>query len=213
MDITTVIINYQTPDLLEVAARSFRNVYPEQPLLLVDNGSKDHSPSLIDKLEGELPHTKSLILEKNIYHGPAMDLILKNYISSKFVFFLDSDTETHKKGFLEQMQDIAQNNGVYAVGEVITVNERGFKNEDGIEVILTPYLFLKRKYYAELPPFIHHGQPTIHNFKEAHKKGLKLEPFPISDYIHHHWRGTADRFGYGLGLKGKLDFFLNKLGL
>ena len=212
MDVTTVIINYQTPDLLETAVRSFKGHYPDVPLLIGDNGSKDHSKNLIEDLSSELQNTKAVFFEENIYHGPAMDRMLKDHIKSEFVFFLDSDTETHTDGFLEEMSEIAASEDVYAVGQTITVNERGFKDENGFEIILTPYLFLKKAFYEELPPFIHHGQPTIHNFKEAHERGLKLKDFPISDYIHHHWRGTADRFGYGLGIKGKLDYFLNKLG-
>lgn len=213
MDVTTVIINYQTPDLLETAVVSFKEHYPGTSLMIVDNGSKDHSPKLIQKLANELPETEAVLLETNIYHGPAMDEILKNHVETKYVFFLDSDTETHTKGFLEEMSSIADDEKVYAVGQIIKVNDRGFKDENGFEVILTPYLFLKAEYYDPLPPFVHHGQPTIYNFKEAHERGLKLENFPISEYIHHHWRGTADRFGYGLGIKGKLDYFLNKIGL
>jgi hypothetical protein len=111
------------------------------------------------------------------------------------------------------MISIAEEKQVYAVGEIIKVNDRGFKDEQGFDVLITPYFLVKKEYYNNLPPFIHHGQPTIHNFKKAEQEGLKLIDFPISEYIHHHWRGTASRFGYGLGLKGKLDYFLNKLGL
>jgi GT2 family glycosyltransferase len=213
MDIITIIINFQTPDLLDIAVNSFKEYYPDVPLLIVDNGSKDESPKIIDGLVAKHPSTKAIFLDKNIYHGPAMDHILKNYVDSEFVFFLDSDTETHTKGFLEKMNKIAKTDDVYGVGQTISVNDRGFKDENGIEVILTPYLFLKVKYYFQLPPFIHHGQPTINNFKETHKKGLILKEFPISDYIHHDWRGTANRYGYGLGIKGKFDYILNKLGL
>ena len=35
----------------------------------------------------------------------------------------------------------------------------------------------------------------------------------MDDYIDHLWRGTASKFGYGLGLKGKFDYLLNKLGI
>jgi hypothetical protein len=42
--------------------------------------------------------------------------------------------------------------------------------------------------------------------------GYILKSFPIENFIDHRWRGTASRFGYGLGWRGKIDFVLNKLG-
>jgi GT2 family glycosyltransferase len=213
MDVTTVIINYQTPDLLEVAVNTFKKHYPEVPLLIVDNGSKDESKKAIQDLTSQNPKTESLFLDKNIYHGPAMDLVIRNHVQTGYTFFLDSDTETHRSGFLEKMTSLASAQDIYAVGETITINNRGFKDDKGFNVLMTPFMLIKTKVYKQFPPFIHHGQPTIHNFRDAQKEGLELAEFQVSDYIFHHWRGTANRFGYGLGLKSKLDYLLNKIGL
>lgn len=213
MDVTTVIINFQTPDLLQVAVNTFKKEYPEVPLLIVDNGSKDESVEAIQILTSQQPNTTSLFLDKNVYHGPAMDLVLRDHISTAYTFFLDSDTETHKAGFLEKMITLASAQNIYAVGETITINNRGFKDEEGFKVLMTPFMLIKTGLYKQFPSFVHHGQPTIHNFREAQEQGLKLAEFPVSDYIFHHWRGTANRFGYGLGLKSKIDYLLNKMGL
>lgn len=215
-DISTVIINYQTPELLEVAVHSFKKLYPEVNLVLIDNGSRDENASknLIASLENKYSNIETHFLETNIYHGPAMDLAVKKYVNTPFVFFLDSDTESIRSGFLEKMKSLLQEDELnYGVGEIIKVNKRGYKSEEGSDVLLTPYMLLKTELYKKLAPFIHHGQPTFLNFKDAHKKGLKLVRFPISEFIDHLWRGTANKFGYGLGLKGKIDFVLNKLGL
>ncbi|MEO9884844.1 MAG: glycosyltransferase [Balneola sp.] len=216
MDITTVIINFQTPDLLETAVNSFKKAYPSERLLIIDNGSKDNnaSQSLINKLSEEFDQLESVFLESNIFHGPAMDLAVKKYITTRYIFFLDSDTETKSSGFLEQMyQSITSKENIYGVGEIIKANKRGYKSEVGNEILLTPYMLLDAQIYSSLKPFIHHGQPTLHNFTDASDSGYQLEFFRISDYIDHMWRGTANRFGYGLGLKAKLDYLLNKLGL
>lgn len=213
MDVTTVIINFQTPDLLKTAVQSFKKHYPEVPLWILDNGSKDDSPELIKRLEETLPYTNGYFIEKNIYHGPAMDFAIRNLIETPCVFLLDSDTEVLKPGFLEQMEQISSGEKIYGSGEIIRVNDRGFKSDKGIEILSTPYMFIKTGVYKTLPPFIHHGQPTLNNFNEAILQGFGLVQFPVADYIFHHWRGTANRFGYGLGLKGKVDYFLNKLGL
>ena len=103
MDVTTVIINYQTPDYLEKSVTSFKKFYANIPLLIIDNGSKDESLKVIDKLENKFEHLRSQRLNKNIFHGPAMDLAARELVHSKYIFFLDSDTETRKGGFLENM--------------------------------------------------------------------------------------------------------------
>lgn len=216
MDITTVIINFQTPDLLNKAVRSFKEFYPNVNLLIIDNGSQDdgESVNLITMLTEEYRFIKSVFLSSNIFHGPAMDLAITKYVETKYVFFLDSDTETKRSGFLEQMMLlISAETKIYGVGEIIKANKRGYKSEKGKKILLTPYMLIKTRLYKTLRPFMHHGQPTLHNFADANEKGYKLSYFKVSDYINHLWRGTAGRFGYGLGLKGKLNFLLNKLGL
>ena len=39
LDLSAVIIHYQTPDLLKMAVESFKRFYPKMPLYVVDNGS------------------------------------------------------------------------------------------------------------------------------------------------------------------------------
>ncbi len=214
MAVQTVIINYQTPDLLQVAVSSFKDIYPNEKLLIVDNGSTDNSKSVIVSLCKKYLNVEFLYLKQNIYHGPAMDYVAREHCKDEYLFFLDSDTETYKSGFLEELQTLSgANENIYALGELLRVNKRGFKDVNGDPIIATPFLFLKREIYLRFPPFIHHGQPTMKNFSEAIKAGFELVDYPMDDFIKHHWRGTASRFGYGLGLKGKLEFLLNKLGL
>lgn len=216
MNITTVIVNFQTPDLLKVAVSSFKKFYPDVEVVLMDNGSKDNGKSkeLINELQAEYINTKAVFLEKNIFHGPAMDKAIREYVSTDFTFFLDSDTETKKSGFLEKMEETLSNSkNIYGVGEITRSNKRGYKDQDGEEILLTPYMMVNNEIYNSLKPFIHHGQPTLHNFIDARKKGFRLENFEVSNYIDHLWRGTASKFGYGLGIRGKIDFILNKLGL
>lgn len=216
MDIQCAIIHYQTPDLLETAVRSFKTHYPDCALILLDNGSKDGSAEQVRVLAEEYPSTELICMDENIYHGPAMDHIMRNVAESELVFFLDSDTETRSSGFLEEMAALLSESGShYGAGEVVQVNKRGFKStEEGCApILLTPYMLLRRSMYLDLPPFIHHGQPTLHNFRAANEKGYHLVNYKVSDHVDHLWRGTADRFGYGLGWSSKWDYLMNKLGL
>jgi hypothetical protein len=42
--------------------------------------------------------------------------------------------------------------------------------------------------------------------------GLLLAHVPVDNFVQHAGRGTAGRFGYRLGWKGKLNHILNRLG-
>jgi hypothetical protein len=74
-------------------------------------------------------------------------------------------------------------------------------------------MMLRRKLYHEFPAFEHRGMPTLRNFAAAQRQGYVLKSFPVEKYIAHFGRGTASRYGYGLGMRGKVDYVLNKLGL
>jgi cellulose synthase/poly-beta-1,6-N-acetylglucosamine synthase-like glycosyltransferase len=213
-DLTVVVVNFQTPDLLERSIRSLRQYYPDQIVLIVDNGSRDDSASFIKQLVAAFPaSTNSLLLKRNIFHGPAMHQAIA-HLHTPYVFFLDSDTEVTLGGFLEpMMSEFQSDRAVYAVGKMGHVNKRGFAAHEGIPIVLSPYMILRKEMYVGLPPFEHHGMPTLKNFSAAHDRGMVVKDFPIDRFIRHKGRGTASRFGYGLGIKGKVDYVLNKLGL
>lgn len=212
-NVCVVIVNYQTPDLLETAVESFRKFYPTVSLLIADNGSHDRSRPTMTKLAANHPTcTRTVFLEKNIFHGPAMHRAI-DVVSHEHVFFLDSDTETKQGGFLEEMIAEFASDKVYAIGRMDRVNNRGFHSDKGTPIVLSPYMMLRRKLYHVFPPFEHRGMPTLKNFAAAQRQGYVLKNFPIEEYIAHFGRGTASRYGYGLGMRGKIDFVLNKLGL
>lgn len=211
--VAAAVVNFQTPDLLETAVRTFHAAYPDVQLLIVDNGSKDDSSDVIKKMEGEVgPAVRSLLLKDNRYHGPAMDLAIQE-LDRPYIYIFDSDTETLRGGFLERMLELAERRQVYGVGKIAHVNKRGFASRAGIPVLVSAYMLIERDTYLRLPPFVHHGLPALQNFKAAADEGHRLEEFPIDDYVVHFGRGTAERFGYGLGFRSRLDYLLNKLGL
>jgi len=212
--IKTVVINYQTPDLLKIAVESFRNFYPTISLLIIDNGSKDDSREIIEKIRQAAPkQTSVLLLDSNMYHGPAMHRAMSEG-KEEFVFFLDSDTETKQGGFLEKMQLGLETSGhAYGIGRRLIVNKRGFQTDHGINLLAPAYMMIRRRLYSLFPHFEHHGMPILKNCVAALEQGYELKIFPIEEFIEHRWRGTASRFGYGLGWKSKVDYVLNKIGL
>ena len=212
LPISAAVINFQTPDLLDEAVRSFHQHYPEVRLLVVDNGSQDDSPDLVRRLEAELASVEALLLEENVYHGPAMHEALVR-LETPYVYIFDSDTVTREGGFLEAMHEgLAADERLYGAGQVVRANRRGFRDERGAPVLASAYMLLRRDLYHQFPPFVHHGLPALFNFTAAHESGYRLLPFPIERSVDHLGRGTAERFGYGLGWRGRLDFLLNRLG-
>ena len=215
--VTTVVINFQTPDLTERAVASFRRHYPVEQLLLIDNGSHDQSVELFRRLIAESPHTTTQILNtRNLHHGPAMDQAL-HHLLTPFVLFIDSDCEVRRGGFIELMLDaLAQKHEHYIIGKRIFMNTRGFdvpRGRTAIPYIRPICMLVKHELYLSLPPFERHGTPCLANMKAATAHGLELLHFPIADFVHHEGRGTAGRFGYNLGWRGKWNYLLHKLGL
>lgn len=207
-----VVVNYQTPDLLDVAVRSFKRFYPAIPLIVFDNGSQDDSGNVIARLTAELPDVIPVFSMSNLGHGPAMHEVISRAEYSWY-FFLDSDTETRRGGFLEEMLSGYDDPRHYAVGKVIPMNRRGFPTAGGFPALDAAYMLIRQELYAVLPSFAHHGAPVVLNFQEAAARDFVVQDYPIQDFIDHLHRGTVSRFGYGLGLRGKINFLLNKLGL
>ena len=211
--VTVVMVHYRTPDLLSEAVESFYAHYPDVTMWIMENGSQQEEVDrLLEQLISKYSTLRVHTFHHNRFHGPAMDYALRNQVTTPFTFLLDSDTKTVKRGFLEEMLHEMMIKEAYSMGSLIGVNHRGFKDETGIRIPLTPYFMIRTDRYSLYPPFIHHGQPTLAHFEKALSSGERVLTYPIEQYIEHKWRGTASRYGYQLGWKARLDFLLNKLG-
>ena len=215
--VTAVVINFQTPDLTRRAVASLRRWYPELPLLLIDNGSADESPSVLRALAGASPALTTLLCNpRNLHHGPAMDQAMRHLLSDE-LFFLDSDCVIIAGGILERLHDaLHDSDRTYAAGKRIFLNSRGFDVAPGPRA--HPYIrpicmLIRRREYLALPPFRRHGAPCLDNMRAAITAGFQLAHVPVDHYVQHEGRGTAGRFGYHLGWKGKLNHLLNRLGV
>ena len=216
LNVTAVIINHQTSALTQRAIESLHRHYPGIQLLLIDNGSRDASLEVLSEWESKHPPTVVLRNPKNLYHGPAMHQAFE-HCKSDFVLFLDSDCEIIRGGFIELMLDRAEKaERCYAVGRLVCMNNRGFEVKSGPTAItyIHPNCMLVRKsMYRTLPPFVHHGTPCLDNMRAAGLSGYSLVDFPTGTYVVHRGRGTAGRYGYGLGIRGRINHVLNKFGL
>jgi hypothetical protein len=217
LSVTAIIINFQTPDLTRRAVMSFRSLYPSLPLLLIDNGSVGDGAHLLRQIAGDAGGpTEILFNSANLHHGPAMDQALR-HITTDYALFLDSDCEVTAGGFVEQMvAALREADHHYAAGKKVFLNDRGFDVPSSTTA--HPYLrpicmMVKRPLYLGLPPFQKHGAPCLNNMIAATAAGFALVDIPIEDHIRHEGRGTAARFGYRLGWKGRMNHLLNRFGL
>ncbi|MFT4603694.1 MAG: GT2 family glycosyltransferase [Rhodothermales bacterium] len=210
--VLTAIIHYQTPDLLQQAVESFRRHEASAPLLVLDNGSNDGSAQLVASLPDRFDGLSVKMMQENCFHGPAMDLVLKE-AREDCVFFLDSDTITHKGGFLEPMAAQAAAPDQWACGQVTRADSRGFASDVGTPVPVSAFMMINRALYCGLPPFIHHGLPVLQASQAARARGLTVADFPVEQYVEHLGRGTAERFGYGLGWRSRLNYLMHRLGI
>ena len=212
-DITTIIINYKTPDLLRNCVESFRTHYEQIPLLLIDNGSKDESTTYIRALAATSTNVRCLLNQRNLFHGPALDQGIR-YCPTPYIFLLDSDCLILTTGFLEQMRQLLQDREAYAVGRLQYKNHFGYDRPPGT-VGAIPYIdphamLLRKSMYLKLPPFVHHGAPCLQNMRRAQQQQRPLIPFPIHHFVEHLRRGTCSRYGYGLGWRAGIIGWLHR---
>ena len=217
LPVTAVVINFKTPDLTCRAVTTFRSFYPSVPTLIIDNGSHDGSLAVLEALQRENAHSTEILRNRrNLHHGPAMNQALQ-LLHSPAILFLDSDCEVVRGGFLEQMYALGMEQPAhYAVGKRIVMNRRGFDEPEGgtgIPYIRPICMLVKRELYLTLPPFERHGAPCLRNMIAASARGYLMVNFAVEEYVRHQGRGTAARQGYRLGLKGRLNHLLNRLGL
>jgi GT2 family glycosyltransferase len=201
-DITVLTVNYRTADLTKRCVTSFLAQYPEVKFMLVDNGSGDDSTTYIRDASVQYPNVSSILNQENLFHGPALDQGIRAS-KTRFVFTLDSDCDVMHGGFLEAMLQTFEEASLYATGMLLLVDHFGFTlppgGEKGIRYIHPSAMLLDREKYLQLVPFAHHGSPCLANMRQAIKAGFTVSDFPVTEFINHEWRGTAGRYGYGLG--------------
>jgi len=212
-EISVLIVNYRTLELTARCLESLLGFYPQTKIVLVDNGSGDESTAYIQKMAKRCDNIAAILNPKNRFHGPALDQGLRE-AHTRLVFCLDSDCEVLRGGFLEAMAAYFANPRTYAVGELVRMNRYGYEvppaKGRSFDYVHPRRMLLDRGKYLGLKRFTHHGAPCLANMRQAFQHGHALRDFPIQDYILHLGRGTVSAYGYGLGLRHKIEALLNR---
>lgn len=195
-DITVIVVNYRTPDLLKRCCHSIRSSYPHIGIILVDNGGCEESAKYART--ATIAYT-SILNSCNIGHGPAMHQALR-YCRTPFAFMFDTDCEMLNPGLFELMGEEFKDTRTYAVGDLWRVNDRGIHtgHPNDHHYIHPSAMMLDVGKYRLLVPFNHHGAPCFLNMQDAVKKGYLLAGINrqvLAHYYYHNRDGTTRRIG------------------
>ncbi len=105
LDISIIIVNYNTKDFLKRCVNSLLNSISKKiqyEIILVDNASTDGSPSAILSIKNKILNMKEILNNKNLGFSKANNQGIKISENCRYVLFLNPDT-VMKKGVLEYM--------------------------------------------------------------------------------------------------------------
>jgi hypothetical protein len=112
-----------------------------------------------------------------------------------YVFTMDTDCETLKGGFLEEMLRLfGEDASLYALGWLRYVDwltgVPAPVSEGFMPYVHPSAAMYDREKYLKLYPFVHEGAPATRNMREALEAGYGLKSFPIHEYVMHLTAGT-----------------------
>jgi len=186
-NLTGVVVEYATPDLLKKAIDSIRMFY-DFPIIVI-NGSKE-----------KLDYPNVVDVGYNIGHGLGMDMGIK-MAKTDYVLTFDTDIEMLRpclKQMLEKMDE-----DTYAIGKIYLENNmniynnhiESFKGIGVVRIVHPSFQIVSKKEYLKYAPYISDGAPTILSYHDLARRKIDkkvLVDFPVLDYIYHRNAGTRD---------------------
>lgn len=196
-DITVLICQRKTKDLIQLCLESLLRFYPDINVLIVDGESGDDSLRYIKYKELITPNVRvwerlGKVLGKHTSHGVTMDEALRNQIKTKYVLIMDSDVIIQRGGWIEEMlNQFASDDKLYATGTLMLVSRSGEacslpKDDSDILRYAHPSCsIINREMYIGLKPFGDHGAPCVWNMISAEDAGLNIGYYPVDKYVAH----------------------------
>lgn len=117
MDVSIIIVNYKTPELVVECIRSIREKTTgiSYEIIIVDNDSKDNSLEIFStELEEDI---KVVVANENLGFGKANNLGAQ-HATGKYLFLLNSDTLLINNAIQILYQYIEKNNHIGVVGGI-----------------------------------------------------------------------------------------------
>lgn len=192
-DITVLICQRNTNDLIRLSLGSLLRFYPDINILVVDGTSTDESAFYLKYKALMHPNLKVWTRKGINSHGMTMDEAIKDHITTKYVLLMDSDVIIERGGCIEGMlKEFHDNDGLYAIGSLMLVTRKNYacgpplNKADILRYAHPSFSIYDVKRYRELKaPFVDHGAPCVYNMLAAEKANMAVEYFPIDKYVSH----------------------------
>jgi len=148
-----------------------------------DNASTDRTAQVLDEFKRSHPWLRAHRSSRNVYHGPALDHLLRDACRSEWVLILDSDTE--------MVRDFSADLHAAVAGEAAFVGQ--IHPQMPHLYAYLAHLLVHRPQYLDLPAFRHHGAPGVDYFRAIQDQQRPFVRFRWCDYVHHFGQGTLRR--------------------
>lgn len=118
IDLSVIILNYNTADELKTCIRSIKKFTKElnYEIIVVDNNSDDHSKAM---LESEFPDVTQYFLTYNSGFSIGNNYAMERS-NGKYILLLNPDTALTDNSFYQMYEFLENNNAAGAVGPVVT---------------------------------------------------------------------------------------------
>lgn len=199
-DITVLICQRKTADLIKLCLGSLLRFYPDIPVLVVDGDSRDESSAWLELQAALHSNVKVWNRHNNLggkhsSHGDTLHDAIFEKITTTYVLMLDSDTIVERGGWIKEMLfDMKARPEVFALGTLMLVsksNEGCGAPKDENDVLRYGHpscCLIQRNYYIGLStdsPFLNHGAPCYKTMIAADDNGYYVDYWPVENYVSH----------------------------
>lgn len=214
LNVTVLICQRKTRDLIELSLNSLFRFYPDIPVLVVDGDSQDDSAVYLKQMQKQYSNlrvwTRPSPKEGITSHGVTMHEAIMEHITTRYVLLMDSDVIIERGGFLEQMLSkisIGAMSGetVYAIGSLMCTSRSNFanglpiNNEDVLPYAHPSFSIYDREKYIELSQkkvalrngfmhdaiFCNDGSPCCLTAIAAQDSGYYVIGYAVDKYVKH----------------------------
>jgi glycosyltransferase involved in cell wall biosynthesis len=189
--ITAVVCERDTADVTKLMLESLLHFYPDLPILIVDGGSKDDSINYVRYKARTLENVNLWERVGRNGHGQMLHEAITSYINTEYVLLLDSDIVVMRGGWIEEMLERLRTSDLYGIGSLLFVTQANdgcgepLNEQDILRYLHPSCSMIKRDQYLKLQPFIEHGAPLVYNMKDAQRRDMKVEGYPVEKYVLH----------------------------
>lgn len=193
LNLTGVVVNYETPALLAKSIKSIREFY-DFPIIVIDGSPKP--------CELDLANIRKIDVGYNIGHGLGMDLGIEES-KTKYVLTFDTDIEMKTPCLEDMIEKLGDN---YSIGKAYYISTKGgfykskpnlFPDVDKVKMVHPSFQIVNKEQYLKYAPYISDGAPTALSYHDLFRRGKQdlMIDYPVLDYVYHRNAGTRDVVG------------------